>query len=218
MFKQILATQWRWVGWWSVGLALVAFSLPVASVQSFALQPESRFEIGSLLGTMQGWGYLYPALAVLSALLIALASWSPDHQQRHVYALSLPVPRWHYVLLRYGAGAVLLLPVVAGVWIGALVASASISLPPGLHAYPSSVAWRFALTLLLFFSLIFALASGTKRTAGYLIGAWFGLFVLQGILTAAGTEVDLIGDTLQTLLTWPGPLVILATAWMLIDV
>lgn len=218
MFKQILASQWRWAGWWAVGLAFLAFSLPLASVQATSLPIETRFDVGNLLTTMQGWGYLYPVLAVLAALLVALASWSPDHQGRHVYALSLPIPRWHYVLLRFAAGAVLLAPIVAGVWIGGLVASVSITLPAGLHAYPTSVALRFALTLLFFYALIFAIASGTKRTAGYLLAAWFALFVLQGLLTALGSSVNLMEETLSALLAWPGPLVILAAGWMLIDV
>jgi hypothetical protein len=218
MFKQILFTQWKWCGWFVVAGALGGFAAPLLSVQATAGPADTRFAVSELLSSVQAWGYLYPILAMLLGLVVALATWSNDHRGRHVYALSLPLPRWYYVLLRFGAGAILLLPAVLGVWIGGLVAAASVTLPTGLHAYPSSMALRFALAAIMAYALIFSISAGTTKTAGYLLGVILGLVFAQVLLSMAGADVNVLGDIIDRLMIWPGPFEVFTGRWMLINV
>src|SRR5207247_2566146 len=86
----------------------------LASAPAAARADASPLQAGELLQAVQSWGTLYPVLAAALGLLVAIATWAPDHRGRHVHALSLPLPRWRYVLLRFGAGAALLAaPVIA---------------------------------------------------------------------------------------------------------
>jgi hypothetical protein len=167
---------------------------------------------------LQSWGYFYPVLAIFAGLATALTAWAVDHQGRHVYALTLPLPRQQYVLFRFAAGAILLAPAVIGVWVGGLVASVSITLPPGLHAYPTALAFRFALATLLLYAFVFAVAAGSRRTGLAIIWGMAGVMVLQVLLHALTTRFDLLEWIFGRLANWPGPLEVFAAAWMLINV
>ena len=118
MFRMILSTQWKWSRLAVVLGAVAAFALPVLSVGQFGGTGPSRWEVQAMLGSIQAWGVLYPVLAIVLGVSVAALAWTYDHRGRHVYALSLPVPRWHYVLLRFGAGAVLLAGPVIALWAG----------------------------------------------------------------------------------------------------
>jgi hypothetical protein len=218
MFRMMLLSQWKW-GRLVVALGTVAaFALPVLSVGQFGREQASRWEVQAMLSSIQAWGVLYPVLAAGLALLVATLTWSPDHRGRHVYALSLPVPRWHYVLLRFGAGAVLLLGPVVALWAGALVASAAAAIPPGLHAYPGVLALRFGLAVLVAYAVLFAVSSATARTAGYVLAALGGLILVEVLVSVAEVNVHILGPVLIRLFIWPGPLEIFTGRWMLIDV
>lgn len=218
MFRMILLTQWKWARL-AVALGTVAaFALPVLSMGQFGREQASRWEVQAMLSSIQAWGVLYPVLATGLALLVAALTWSPDHRGRHVYALSLPVPRWHYVVLRFGAGAVLLLGPVVALWAGALVASAAAAIPPGLHAYPSVLALRFGLAVLVAYAVLFAVSSATARTAGYVLAALGGLILVAVLVSVAEVNVHILGPVLIRLFVWPGPLEIFTGRWMLIDV
>ena len=218
MFRMMLYTQWKWSRLAVVIGSVVAFALPVLSVGQFGRAPANRFDVHEMLGSIQAWGVLYPVLALALGVAIATLAWTYDHRGRHVYALSLPVPRWHYVLLRFGAGAVLLVGPVIALWAGTLVATAAATIPAGLHAYPSMLALRFALATLVGYSLFFAASSGTMRTAGYVLGA-FGLLIAIDVVAAmAGGNVHLFEWVFLRILVWPGPLDIITGRWMLIDV
>jgi hypothetical protein len=135
-----------------------------------------------------------------------------------VYALSLPVPRWHYALQRFGAGVLLLAAPALALWLGALLASATATIPPGLQAYPGALAVRFTLALGVAYAVFFAITAGTTRTAGYVLAILGGIVVVQVLAIAAGFEVRLIPFVGDRLLLWPGPLEIFSGRWMLIDV
>lgn len=218
MFRMILYTQWKWSRFVVALGAVAAFALPVLSVEQFGGDPVSRFDVREMLGSIQAWGVLYPVLAAVLALLVAALAWSPDHRGRHVYALSLPIPRWHYVLLRFGAGVVLLAGPVVALWAGALVASASAVIPPGLHAYPTMLALRFALAVLVAYGVIFAVSSGTARTAGYVLGGLGVLIALEVLAAVAEVDVRILEPVLLRIVVWPGPLEVFTGRWMLIDV
>src|SRR3989441_2691569 len=169
MFDVILYTQWKWSRLIIVLGSLAGFALPIVSVQGAASGDRGALAAGALLQTVQSWGVLYPVLAAALGLLVAVATWAPDHRGRHVLALSLPLPRWRYVLLRFGAGLVLLTPSMIAVLVGALLASVTATLPVGLESYPVSLAVRFAFAVAVAYAVFFAVSAGTTRSAGIIL-------------------------------------------------
>ena len=218
MFRQILYTQWKWSRLVLLLLVLAAFATPVMSVRSLGDPGIQGWDVRTALLDVEGWGFIYPFLAVGVALLLSLTTWGPDHAGKHVYALSLPVPRWHYALLRFSAGLVLMSAVVFAVWLGALVATATVALPPGLHAYPHALALRFALAAVVAYAVFFAISAGTNRIAGYVLGALGGLILLQVVAAIAGIDTSLLPTVIGALVVWPGAFEIFTGRWMLIDV
>lgn len=218
MFRMILYTQWKWARLAVLLGVFAAFALPLLSVQSAGNPDPSGWEARMLLSAVQSWSVLYPALATAIGLLVALAAWGSDHRGRHVYALSLPVPRWHYALLRFGAGAILLAAPALVLWLGAQLAAGTASIPAGLHAYPGALGVRFALALAVAYAVFFAITAGTTRTAGYVLAIVGGVIVIQVLASAAGLSLNLVPFLGDRLLLWPGPLEIFSGRWMLIDV
>ena len=215
MFRAILETQWKWARVSLLFLAFVSFMLPVASARS---DFERGLGVGAVLGHMEASGWYYPMLATVGGVIVAMMTWSADWAGRHVYALSLPLPRWYFVLLRYGAGLVLLLLPMLAMLIGALLASATAHLPPALHPYPGQLSLRFGLSLVLVYSFGFALAGGTRRTATGLGGVITLLFLLWLLLMILGVEADPIAALVDWLFARPGPFEIMTGRWMLFDV
>src|ERR1041385_568645 len=163
MFRAITETQWKWTRGPALLATLLGFLLPVASLQvarPAMLQPDV------FVMAMQQFSVGYSVLAAGVGLVVALAAWSNDHRGRHVYALSLPVPRWKYALMRFGAGGLFLLAPAVGVLAGSLVVAALGAIPEGLHVYPLALALRFAFAAAVAYALFFAIASSTSRTAG----------------------------------------------------
>jgi hypothetical protein len=218
MFHMILFTQWKWSRMILMPAVLAAFALPLFSVQSAGDPNRTAWEARGLLNAVQSWGVGYPILATAIALIIAMTAWGADHRGRHVYALSLPVPRWHYALQRFGAGVLLLAAPALALWLGALLAAATATIPPGLHAYPGALAVRFTLALGVAYAVFFAITAGTTRTAGYVLATIGGIIVVQILALSAGLEIQLIPFVGDRLLLWPGPLEIFSGRWMLIDV
>ena len=218
MFRQMLLTQWKWSGIGIVAAALASFVLPILTVQGAGVSDPTWIDARALLPELEYWSRTYPALALAIGLFAGTMAWTNDHRGRHVYALTLPLPRWHYVLLRYGAGLVLLLVPVLLLWAGAMLAGRMAIIPPGLHAYPHALALRFGLAVLLAYSIFFAISSGTTRTAGYVIGVVAGLMVLQLLFLLSGSNTELVGPIFDRLVTLPGPFEVFGGRWMLIDV
>lgn len=218
MFRVVLYGQWKWSRIVVALGTVVGFALPILSVQGVTSESTSALKAGELLGMMQSWGVLYPVLAAAIGLLVAIATWAPDHRGRHVLALSLPLPRWKYVRLRFTAGLVLLVPTMLGVLIGAVLASATATLPPGLEAYPVALAIRFAFAVAVAYAVFFAVSAGTTKTAGIILAVIGAVIVVQVVASAAGIQLDLTGPLQAVVLNWPGPLAIFTGRWMLIDV
>ena len=218
MFRAILYSQWKWSRL-IVALGTIAgFALPIVSLQGAARGDRSPLDAEQLLRAVQGWGTLYPVLAAALGLLVAVASWAPDHRGRHVHALTLPLPRWRYVLLRFAAGTTMLAAPIIGVCAGALLATAAATLPPGLQGYPFALALRFALAVLVAYALFFAVSAGTARTAGIILSAIALVVAVQIIASVANPDWDVVGHVQVLLLNWPGPLAVFTGRWMLIDV
>jgi len=216
MFRVILQSQWKWSRLFIVVATVAAFAVPILSVQSTGGADPAL--PGELLSTMQSWSVIYPTLAGALGLLTAMRAWASDHSGRHVYALVLPLPRWRYVLLRFGAGLALLAGPVIAVTLGALLATKTATLPHGLHGYPLGLALRFALALLVAYAVFFAVSSGTARTAGMFIAAIGIVAAVQVLASAASIDLPIAQTALRGIVDWPGPLAIFAGRWMLIDV
>jgi hypothetical protein len=214
MFKVILMSQWKWTRLLLLPAVVVAFALPVLSVRHADISRPSW----EVIRTSAEWSVWFAALAAAIGLLVGTAAWVSDHRGGHVYALSLPVERWRYVLLRYGSGALLLVAPTLVLWIGSLVATASVDLQVGLRAYPNALAIRFALAVLVSYSVFFAVSSATSRTAGYILTVIGGVVVAQLLLTAAGANVELVDPLIHGITSWPGPLEVFTGRWLLIDV
>jgi len=218
MFRVMLYSQWKWTRLIVALGSVAAFALPLVSVQGAARADSNPLQAGELLQAVQSWGTLYPVLAAALGLLVAIATWAPDHRGRHVHAMSLPLPRWRYVLLRFGAGTTLLAAPVIAVSAGALLATWSATIPAGLQGYPVALAIRFALAVLVAYAVFFAVSAGTARTAGIILGLIGGVILVQIIAGVANVDLDLFGRVQVLVLNWPGPLAIFTGRWMLIDV
>jgi hypothetical protein len=215
MFRAITETQWKWTRGVALIATLAGFVVPVLSVQ--AAQGAIR-RADDFVGAMQQFSVGYSLLAAGAGLMIALAAWAHDHRGRHVYALSLPVPRWQYALMRYGAGALFLAAPVAGVLVGTLVVAAFGGVPAGLHVYPIALTLRFAFAAAVAYSLFFAISASTPKTAGVVLGTLGALVLMQVLLSMAHVRYDMLGAVGNAIFNNGGILSVFSGRWMLIDV
>src|SRR5439155_8263852 len=80
MFHVMLYSQWKWTRLIVALGSIAAFALPIVSVQGAARADASPLQAGELLQAVQSWGTLYPVLAAALGLLVAIATWAPDHR------------------------------------------------------------------------------------------------------------------------------------------
>lgn len=163
MTKQLLSIHWKAARWGLLPWVVAAFGIPLLIV--------GRLNTGGVLESADIWRQMiplspiFPLLAVAAGSTVALTAWSWDHRQGHVYALSLPVPRWRYAWTKFLAGLTLsVIPAVA-LGAGGIVAASMVELPELVQAYPAALAFRFYLATLAAYGVMFALAAGTMRTA-----------------------------------------------------
>lgn len=201
-------------------LAAAGFIVPLVTVQQagFTVGDRRAWDLVVMLSTIESAGALFPIVAIILGLTLSVGAWSADHQGGHVYALTLPIPRWHYVLLRFGAGLVLIVPVTAAVALGCAVAIGSIDIPSGLQTYTGAITLRFGLAALVSYAATFALAAGTKRTAAAVVGVVLALIVVTLLLESLGVGVNLVEVVVNAIFRRPGPFEVLAGPWMLIGV
>jgi hypothetical protein len=228
MFAQILFTQWKSMRIGMIPFVIAAFGLPIMAVQGLggnhAVNSSAILNMQLLFQSWQAWLPIFPALALTVGSVTALNAWNWDHKGDHLYSLSMPIHRWQYALYKMGAGAVLLLLPTAGMWFGGLAASASLTLPEGLHTYPTLLAVRFLVAGILAYSAMFALASGTIRTTVIVFSALFGgvlVVTLAGDLLATavpGWEWSISQFLKHAFTEWPGPFQVFSGNWALIDV
>lgn len=214
MFKALLAVQWKWTRGAALLATILAFAIPLASVQ---FSDAYRQEAGPMVVRMQSFGVAYAILAAGVGLAFALFAWGSDHRGRHVYALSLPVDRSRYAAMRFGAGILFLALPALGVLAGSLVAMSIATIPAGLHAYPVSLTLRFLLASAVAFSIFFAIAASTPKAAGMTLGLLASLFVAAFLLSAASIEFNLLGHVADFVFSGLGPLSVFTGRWMLID-
>ncbi len=231
MFREILFLCWRGSRWGLLPFLLAAFALPIMAVQGLSLDPSApesaTVRTTEILYLVQFWAPLFPTLAFALGAALALLVWNWDHRGEHVYALCLPLPRPRYVLLKMGAGGLILLLPVTLFWVGSLLGTTFTRIPEGLHAYPHALTLRFFLAALVAYALFFALAAGTMRTALYLLAGWIVLLLLGQVIPPFLGEVfrfqplyefSLLQWLLNAAVDWPGPFQVYTGNWMLIDV
>jgi hypothetical protein len=225
MLAQMTFLQWKASRWVLLPFVLICFGLPQL-VLNVATQPRYGEVVTAthVVYRLERWMPLFALLAAIVGFAAALSAWVWDHNARHVYALSLPLRRSQYALLKFGAGATSLLAAVAAVLVGALVAIVVNDIPAGLRAYPVAFTMRFLLATLIAYSLGFALAAGTVRTTVILIIA-FLVFLIGGTIATGFIEsalriemftpLDLLHDAFAQ---WGGPFNVFGGFWALIDV
>lgn len=228
MYQPMLFLHWKQARLFLAPLVVAAFGLPLLAIQGLGPAPGADLpftEAYSSVAALSLWLPLFPLLAGAIGVTLGTTTWQWDHQHNHVYALSLPIARWEYVLLKMGAGLVLALMPAAAFWLGAHVAAASLTLPEGLRAYPNQLALRFLLAIVLSYALLFAMAAGTIRTTLWIVA---GTVVLIAGLSIGGALLSLyvpsLGDLnlLDSVFNWMvragGPFGVFNGNWALIDV
>ncbi len=228
MYQPMLFLHWKQVRFGLLPFILAAYALPLLAVQGLGARPGmdgASLMAYRVVSTSSLWLPAFPLLATAIGVTLALSSWNWDHQLGHVYALSLPVSRMRYAVLKMGAGAVLALLPALAFWIGAHVAVASITLPPGLHAYPDQLAIRFLAATLVAYALLFAMAAGTIRTTVWLLIGVAAALVLSVVLSqwvfprfGVLHDTNLAAWLIRMLSRVPGPFQVFTGNWTLIDV
>jgi hypothetical protein len=217
MFRAILATQWKWTRGIVIAAACLTFALPILSMRA-AERALVEMNARELLARVHSFGIFYALAAGLIGLLLAAMAWTPDHAGRHVYALSLPVERWKYVAMRFAAGAATLGAPVLTLWLGAMIALGSVEIPAGLQTHPIALVVRFALASLLAYGVFFSISSGTKRTAGIILGVLGALVLSEIVFDGLGIHISPFLWFIDAVMSAPGMFGVFNSRWMLIDV
>lgn len=228
MYQPMLHLHWKQVRLALIPFMVASFGLPLLTVQGMgtvAGMDSSSLEAYRTLSESQFWLPFFPALAGAIGVTLGLSAWNWDHQLKHVYALSLPLRRMEYTMLKMGAGALLAVLPALAMWMGGHVAAASLSLPAELHAYPNELAFRFFLAVILSYSLLFAMAAGTMKTTLWICTAVLVFVVGGNIATGVLGEYYLFfaqTNVVEVVASWlmnaQGPFEVFTGNWTLIDV
>lgn len=219
MFNALMKVQWKWTRIAILIGTLAGFAIPLVSARDLFLS-EALLHVtaADIVRRMALAAPLYAFLAGFIGLAVAFLAWSADQKGRHVYALSLPVSRARFAMMRFGAGSLFLLIPAGGVLVGCLVAAAAVQLPAGVHVYPFALTLRFLVASLLAFSIFFVVAAASQRAAAWTLGGILAFVIVSVLIEAIGFRADLIGKATSFLFAEPGLLSIFTGRWMLIDV
>ena len=213
MYRMILLTQWKWTRGIVLVATILGFALPLASMQAAS----ERARPADFVASMQRFGVWYALLAAGVGLMVALTAWAHDQRGRHVYALTLPVSRARYVMLRLTAGASFLVPPTIAVLLGALFVSFFAAIPGGLTTYPVALTLRFLFAAFVAYALFFAIGSATQKTAGIILGAVAAVLLTQYLFAVLGVDLRLLDRVLQVLFQSPGVFSVFSGRWSLVD-
>ena len=213
MYRMILLTQWKWTRAVVLIATILGFALPLASLQAAS----GAGRAADFVARMQQFGVWYALLAAGVGLMVALTAWAHDQRGRHVYALTLPVSRAQYVIMRLTAGLSFLVPPAIAVLLGALFVSFFGAIPNGLTTYPVALALRFLFAAGVAYTLFFAIGSATQKTAGIILGAVATVLLAQYLFTVLGIDVDVLERGIEVLFTSPGVFSVFSGRWSLVD-
>jgi hypothetical protein len=216
MFRAVLMTQWKWNWGILVAFAVAGIMIPLTALVILGGDPVTVTDVRAYLARVQFAGTMYAILAFVSGATLGGNSWCADVRGKYVYAMTLPVPRWHLVLMRFGAGALLLLLVTAAVWLGAVVLTRVVDVPPSLNTYAAALTIRFLLGALLAFAIAFAIQI-ERRFTPLILGAV--LLALVGLASATWYgEAEWIPPAVKGVFQGEGMFGVYGGRWMLIDV
>lgn len=217
MFRVVVLSQWR-ESRLAVGfLAVMALAVPMLSTWGNWSDAGPAAYL-HLTGSVWRWGVAYPLLALVTALILGLGVWRPDNRMGHVYALTLPVARSRYLLLRYAAGLLLIAAVAAVLWIAAMASTTRLALPSALQAYPGALTLRFLLAAAVAYTLFFSLGAMTPRLGRILVAAFLALVIVTAVADLLHLGWWPLPSVLRALFSPYGPLGAFQGRWMLIDV
>ena len=218
MFREILKTQWKW-SWILVAIAIAcAIIIPVIGIGHIKGGDLNAVAVREVVTSVERTGWFYGLLAASLGTSLGSTAWGADTAGSFVYAMSLPLPRWHYVMNRFLAGALLILPVALVVGISGYAVVAAATLPAGLHPYVGALALRFLLAALLSYAFVFGAAAPAPKTVLAAAFAFILLLVFSGGLSAAGFRGSIIDRGFEGLFSPSGPFAVFIGRWMLIDV
>lgn len=218
-FRAILGVQWTRTRLVVTLIALGAFGLPEYIVGQRIIGGSDTYGGATFwMDAADTLGRGFPLLALGLGLALGVLSWADDQRMGHVYALSLPQARERYVLLRFGAGFLMLLVPVAALLAGALIATAAVDLPDGIHAYPAALTARFGLAALTTYSVFFSLAVATRRAARIIALILVLVVVGELVFMMLDLELSLMEYVLAGVTKWPSPFALLTGRWSLFDV
>jgi hypothetical protein len=155
---------------------------------------------------------------LLTAIILVVRQYTLDSATRHTYASALPIPRGSYAMLRLGTGLTLALLPITGFALGAWLTTSAVAIPEALYAYPFGLTARYALCLLVAYSLMFATQYGAGRHASkIIIVGLVGLLavVIASQIAGAGTVLTRVAPLLVH--PW-SPLHVFVVEWRLFDV
>jgi len=217
MFRVILSSQWRESRLAVLLLAGLALAFPFLSMRG-AASSSDPWSAWDLLRASTTWSTSYPVVAIAAALALAAGAWLPDRRGKHIYALTLPVSRSHYLLLRFAAGLLLLLGIGAVLGLSTGVAAARTPLPPLLHAYPLGLTLRFCLAGASAYTMLFTLSGLTARAARLIVAASLVLIILAVGADLLNLKWNPLVVILDAMFGPYSPLTVFRARWMLIDV
>lgn len=217
MFKQMLAVQWRFsrktIAAVSVLIAILpALTMRLSAVSTVNYTPRGLVQQSIALGLVLGM------FAVLTGLFIYESTWRNDTSGKNVYLLSLPITWRQFMLNRLcGALLLLLLPALC-LWIGGVIGTAFVPLPPTLHVYALGVAFRFFLAS----SLTYCLWSALVQFSGQKAALVFLVVLLLAIIVPVIIAMSGVALPLETIFRWiadpPSPVSVFFSRWAIIDV
>ena len=217
MFRAVLLTHWRWSRWGLYVLVAAILSIPVVLLGVLGTRDLTLLPVWEVLGPTSGAGVAYLIIALFTGLWLAASAWNVDTAQDAVYALTRPVPRWYFVLLRLGSGAALSLVPIVGVLAGALLVALATTRPPEMRVFPVALTAKFAVATWLAYGFCFGGFTGFRpRTAAR--NAWPLVVILAAVLldSATGAHVtSVIGSWLSG--PW-SPIGAFFGRWNLLDV
>ena len=218
MLAQTLYVQWKWnrdflafftgMGF-ATPLLVLWIGLPDVGVPS----PRELIAVGNVVGGSALF------VATLAGASVAWHGYGIDERAGHLYALSLPVTRRRLLGLRALTAAVILSLPALGVWVGATLAAAQLTLPVALHTYPGSLAVRVLLASWVAHSLVFAIRYASGRRAKLVVAVLLlCVSALPFVATVAPGTRATVARIGVALASAPGPFGVLLGRWTLIDV
>lgn len=221
MFREMLYVQWKWARAELALYTVIGFAVPTAVLQGVSrglLRDAESWTAAAVLGASRSTGGFLVSLAVVAGITIAARPYANDEARGHVLTLSLPIAWARFVRYRFTAGALLLLIPAVGIWLGGALGALTLSLPPTLHVYPTSIALRFWTATLAVSAAALAAQYGWGRRAARNVAI---LIVAAALLQVVGEMVlgwSPIGELVDALAQVPGPFELFAAPWMLVDV